>query len=124
MQSSVARDGSEKVSCDVLMKTCNILSKLMVILDIYGIKMLTISKATLIIQLLSYNSFRVHFERLSVYQVFRMFFWFVYFFLHLSSVESGWKSRRMKVFYFVNQFLVCMFDSSHSTCFFNCFFNF
>ena len=119
MQSSVARDGSEKVSCDVLMKTCNILSKLMVILDIYGIKMLTISKATLIIQLLSYNSFRVHFERLSVYQVFRMFFWFVYFFLHLSSVESGWKSRRMKVFYFVNQFLVCMFDSSHSTCFFN-----
>ena len=124
MQSSVARDGSEKVSCDVLMKTCNILSKLMVILDIYGIKVLTISKATLIIQLLSYNSFRVHFERLSVYQVFRMFFWFVYFFLHLSSVESGWKSRRMKVFYFVNQFLVCMFDSSHSTCFFNCFFNF
>ena len=124
MQSSVARDGSEKVSCDVLMKTCNILSKLMVILDIYGIKVLTISKATLIIQLLSYNSFRVHFERLSVYQVFRMFFWFVYIFLHLSSVESGWKSRRMKVFYFVNQFLVCMFDSSHSTCFFNCFFNF
>ena len=122
MQSSVARDGSEKVSCDVLMKTCNILSKLMVILDIYGIKVLTISKATLIIQLLSYNSFRVHFERLSVYQVFRMFFWFVYFFLHLSSVESGWKSRRMKVFYFVNEFLVCMFDSSHSTCFFN--FNF
>ena len=124
MQSSVARDGSEKVSCDVLMKTCNILSKLMVILDIYGIKVLTISKATLIIQLLSYNSFRVHFERLSVYQVFRMFFWFVYFFLHLSSVESGWKSRRMKVFYFVNEFLVCMFDSSHSTYFFNCFFNF
>ena len=124
MQSSVARDGSEKVSCDVLMKTCNILSKLMVILDIYGIKVLTISKATLIIQLLSYNSFRVHFERLSVYQVFRMFFWFVYFFLHLSSVESGWKSRRMKFFCFVNQFLVCMFDSSHSTCFFNCFFNF
>ena len=124
MQSSVARDGSEKVSCDVLMKTCNILSKLMVILDIYGIKVLTISKATLIIQLLSYNSFRVHFERLSVYQVFCMFFWFVYFFLHLSSVESGWKSRRMKVFYFVNEFLVCMFDSSHSTYFFNCFFNF
>ena len=73
---------------------------------------------------ISYNFFRVHFERLSVYQVFCMFFWFVYFFLHLSSVESGWKSRRMKVFYFVNEFLVCMFDSSHSTCFFNCFFNF
>ena len=124
LQSSVARDGREKVSCDFLMKTCNILSKLMVILDIYGIKVLTISKATLIIQLLSYNSFRVHFERLSVYQVFCMFFWFVYFFLHLSSVESGWKSRRMKVFYFVNEFLVCMLDSSHSTYFFNSFFNF
>ena len=42
MESSVARDGREKVSCDVLMKTCNILSKIMVVLDIYGIKVLTI----------------------------------------------------------------------------------
>ena len=116
LESSVARDGREKVICDVLMKTCNILSKIMVILDIHGIKVFC--------SWISYNFFRVHFERLSVYQVFCMFFWFVYFFLHLSSVESGWKSRRMKVFYFVNQFLVCMFDLSHSTCFFNCFFNF
>ena len=42
LQSSVARDGREKVSCDVLMKTCNILSKIMVVSDIYGIKVLTI----------------------------------------------------------------------------------
>ena len=42
LESSVARDGREKVSCDVLMKTCNILSKIMVILDIHGIKLLTI----------------------------------------------------------------------------------
>ena len=41
-QSSVARDGREKVSCDVLIKTCNILSKIMVVLDIHGIKVLTI----------------------------------------------------------------------------------
>ena len=40
-QGSVKRDGREKVSFDVLMKTGNILSKIMVILDIYGIKMLT-----------------------------------------------------------------------------------
>ena len=43
--SSVARDGREKVSCDVLMKTCNILSKIMVILDIHGITVLTIFTA-------------------------------------------------------------------------------
>ena len=42
LQSSVARDRREKVSFDVLMKTCNILSKIMVILDIYGTKVLTI----------------------------------------------------------------------------------
>ena len=34
--------GSDVVSCDVLIETCNILSKIMVILDIYGIKVLTI----------------------------------------------------------------------------------
>ena len=42
LQSSIARDGREKVSFDVLMKTCNILSKIMVILDIYGKKVLTV----------------------------------------------------------------------------------
>ena len=42
LQSSVARVGRGKVSCDVLIETCNILSKIMVILDIYGIKVLTI----------------------------------------------------------------------------------
>ena len=42
LQSSVARDGREKVSFDVPIKTCNILSKIMVILDIYSIKVLTI----------------------------------------------------------------------------------
>ena len=35
-------DGREKVNCDVLMKTCNIFSKIMVILDMNGIKVLTI----------------------------------------------------------------------------------
>ena len=42
LESSVARDGRKKVSCDVLVKTCNILSKIMVTLDIHGIKVLTI----------------------------------------------------------------------------------
>ena len=42
LESSVARDERKKVSCDVLMKTCNILSKIMVTLDIHGIKVLTI----------------------------------------------------------------------------------
>ena len=42
LQSSVAREGREKVSFDVLIKTCNILFKIMVILDIYGIKVLTV----------------------------------------------------------------------------------
>ena len=42
LQSSVAGDGCEKVRFDVLMKTCNILSKIMVILQIYGMKVLTI----------------------------------------------------------------------------------
>ena len=42
LQSSVARVGRGKVSCDVLIETCNILSKIIVILDIYGIKVLTI----------------------------------------------------------------------------------
>ena len=41
LQSSVARDGREKESFDVLMKTCNISSIIMAILDIYGIKVLT-----------------------------------------------------------------------------------
>ena len=41
-QSFVARDGRENVSWDVLMKTCDILSKIMVILDIHGIKILKI----------------------------------------------------------------------------------
>ena len=41
-KNSVARDGHEKVSCDVIMKTCNIWSKILVILAIYGIKILTI----------------------------------------------------------------------------------
>ena len=41
-QSSVVRDGREKVSSDVLMKTCNMLSKIMVILDIHGKKVLII----------------------------------------------------------------------------------
>ena len=117
--SSVARDGREKVSCDVLMKTCNILSKIMVILDIHGINVLTIFTV-------EYHTFFFEFilKDWACIKCFACFFQFVYFFLHLSSVESGWKNRRMKVFYFVNQFLVCMFDSSHSTCFFNCFFNF
>ena len=35
-------DGREKVSWDVLMKTCNIFSKIMLILDMNGIKVLTI----------------------------------------------------------------------------------
>ena len=42
LQSSVAGDGCEKVRFDVLMKTCNILSKIMVISHIHGMKVLTI----------------------------------------------------------------------------------
>ena len=40
LQSSVAREGREKVRFEVLMQTCDILSKIMIILDIYGIKVL------------------------------------------------------------------------------------
>ena len=119
LESSVARDGREKVSCDVLMKTCNILSKIMVVLDIYGIKVLTIFTV-------EYHTtfFEFILKDWACIKCFACLFDFFTFFLHLSSVESGWKSRRIKAFYLVNQFLVCRFDSSHSTCFFNCFFNF
>ena len=56
--------------------------------------------------------------------MFCMFFWFDYFFLRPSSVESDEISRRMKVFYFVHEFLVYMFVSLYSVWFFNCLFNF
>ena len=67
LQSSVARAGPEKVSFDVVMKTWNILSKIMILLVIYGI-------VDNFYSWISYNFFRVHFERLSVYEVFCVFF--------------------------------------------------
>ena len=117
-QGSVKRDGREKVSFDVLMKTGNILSKIMVILDIYGIKMLTTFST-------EYHTifFGFIWKIESVSSVLHVSFF--YFFLHLSNVEPGWKSRIMKVFfYFVNEFLVYMFVSLYSIRFFNCFFIF
>ena len=119
LQSSVARDGREKVSFDVLMKTCNILSKIMVILDIHGIKVLTIFTV-------EYRTtfFEFILKDWACIKCFACFFGLFTFFLHLSSVESGWKSMRMKVIYFLNEFLVYMFDSLYYACFFNCFFNF
>ena len=106
----------QKLTFDVLIKTCDILSKIMVILDICNIKVLTIFAVEY--HTLFPSSF---WKRESVYQVLFALFTF---FLHANSVHSGWKSRRMKVFYFVIEFLVYKFVSLHSTCFFNNFFNF
>ena len=112
-------DGREKVNCDVLMKTCNIFSKIMVILDMNGIKVLTIFTV-------EYHTtfFQFILKDWACIPCFAWVFGLFTLFLHLSSTESGWKTRRMNFFYFVNQFLVCMFGLSHSTHFFNCFFNF
>ena len=81
----------------------------MVILGIYGIKVLAIFAA----------------EYRTTFFGFILKNWaFVLLFLHPSSVESGGKNRRMKIFNFVNEFLVYMFVSLYSMCSFNCLFNF
>ena len=108
----------KKVSFDVLTKTFNILSKIKVILDIYGTKELTICTV-------EYHTTFFEFI-LEGWACIKCFLCFLVclLFLHPSSVESRWKSRRTKVFHFANEFLVYMFVSLYSIWFSNFFFNF
>ena len=103
LQSSVAREWQEKVKFDVLMKTCNILSKIMVVLNIYGMKVLVTTTFKLnIIQLFASLFWKI--ERVS--SVLNVVLVCLLFFASKHCIESGGKSRRMKVFYFADEILL------------------